>query len=155
MELYETGRKLFNQAGYESIGMDHFAFHEDALYQAFQNEELHRNFMGYVPREPGMLIGLGCSSISDTGNCYAQNYPVVEDYLEAINKGKMAVYRGHSLTLEENRIKKHIESLMCYFETSWNESENDFFNNIEAELMETAKDGLTAFPGTSFNYPSG
>src|SRR5690606_32314656 len=48
--LYETGRRVLEEAGYREIGMDHFALETDALWKASRSGELHRNFMGYTPR---------------------------------------------------------------------------------------------------------
>src|SRR6185503_1781566 len=48
MQLYQTGRQLFMEKGYADIGMDHFALSNDALYKAWQDGSLHRNFMGYT-----------------------------------------------------------------------------------------------------------
>jgi oxygen-independent coproporphyrinogen III oxidase len=47
-ELYELGKKLFDENGYVEIGMDHFALKSDDMYAAMQNKTLHRNFMGYT-----------------------------------------------------------------------------------------------------------
>ncbi len=49
LRLYETGRRLLEEAGYHEIGMDHFALESDALFQAALSNTLHRNFMGYTP----------------------------------------------------------------------------------------------------------
>ncbi len=142
LELYETGRELFLQMGYKEIGMDHFAFPEDALYKALVNKTLSRNFMGYVPRKPGVLIGLGCSAISDTGNCYMQNKPVVEDYMKDINEGNWAYVKGHLLSENELITKNHVTNLMCFFETSWNTAEDTFFKNLANDFAQLSKEGL-------------
>ncbi len=145
LDLYETGRELFLQMGYKAIGMDHFAFPEDALCQALENKTLSRNFMGYVPHKPGVLIGLGCSAISDTGNCYMQNKPVVEDYMQDINQNKWAYCKGHLLTPQDIIIKNHITNLMCFFETRWDSSANKYFAKVEDELKSLSKEGLLEY----------
>lgn len=149
LEMYETGRKLFIEAGYKEMGMDHFALPNDELYVALKDKTLSRNFMGYIPHAPNMLIGLGCSAISDTGDCYVQNHPVVEDYMAKVNSGNWAFVKGHKLTDEELRIKQHITNLMCYFETSWHESEDDFFAQVKDELSVTNAEGITEVSGRS------
>lgn len=143
LDMYETGRKLFLEAGYKELGMDHFALPEDELYKALKKKTLSRNFMGYIPHAPNMLIGLGCSSISDTGDCYVQNKPIVEDYMEAVNKGEWAFVKGHVLSADEARIKNHINNLMCYFETKWEEDEDAFFAQVKEELQMTMAEGIT------------
>src|SRR5690606_1997740 len=46
--LYEAGKEMLAEAGYQDIGMDHFAFPGDALARAQASGRLHRNFMGYT-----------------------------------------------------------------------------------------------------------
>jgi oxygen-independent coproporphyrinogen-3 oxidase len=45
-ELYELGKKLFFEAGYVEIGMDHFALPTDKMHKAMIENKLHRNFKG-------------------------------------------------------------------------------------------------------------
>lgn len=113
LELYLLGRVLLQDAGYTDIGMDHFALPNDELYRAWQNGTLHRNFMGFTTFGSGTLIGLGASSISDTGNCMIQNYKHVEDYQAAIAEGKFPIERGHLLNASEIDIRKTILKLLC------------------------------------------
>jgi oxygen-independent coproporphyrinogen-3 oxidase len=111
--LYQIGRTLLMDAGYEEIGMDHFALKRDSLYQASAQNLLHRNFMGYTDRYTEILIGLGVSSISDSHHAFAQNSKTVEGYLEQINQGELAVDKGHLLNEQDLVIRHHILDLMC------------------------------------------
>ena len=49
--MYENSYKLFTDAGYVSIGMDHFSKPGDEFEIALKNKQLHRNFQGYCTRE--------------------------------------------------------------------------------------------------------
>ncbi len=111
--LYETGRCLLKNYGYHEIGMDHFALPTDTLFTAEQAGTLHRNFMGYTHQHTQLLIGLGVSSISDTGYAFAQNVKVVEDYIRLINNNELPVLKGHILTTEDLIIRNHILNIMC------------------------------------------
>ena len=51
-------------AGYEYIGMDHFARPDDELAIAQRNGSLHRNFQGYSAHAQCDSIGFGVSAIS-------------------------------------------------------------------------------------------
>ena len=53
----------FTAQGYDYIGMDHFALHDDALARAKAEDRLFRNFQGYTTRAGGDLVGLGVSAI--------------------------------------------------------------------------------------------
>lgn len=111
--LYERGKKLLVDAGYTDVGMDHFALPTDELFIAFKNELLHRNFMGYTTNTTKLLIGLGCSAISDSWGAFAQNVKVVEDYQQLVNEGKFPLFKGHLLTAEDLTIRQHILEMMC------------------------------------------
>ena len=54
------------QAGYDYIGMDHFALPDDALAVAQRMGHLHRNFQGYSTQPDCDLLALGVSSIGSS-----------------------------------------------------------------------------------------
>lgn len=112
--LYETGRALLKENGYEDIGMDHFALPHDALYLAQEQGRLHRNFMGYATTNTELLVGLGASAISDAKYAYAQNLKKVEDYSLAVAEDKPASFKGHIQTEEDLAIKKIILETACH-----------------------------------------
>lgn len=112
-QLYETGRSLLKAAGYEDIGMDHFALPHDSLFQAHSQGKLHRNFMGYTTTNTELLIGLGTSAISDAKYAYAQNRKKVEEYTGAIKDNRLAVFKGHLQTDTDLLVKKCILQIAC------------------------------------------
>lgn len=141
--LYEKGRSLLFAMGYHEVGMDHFALKSDDLFQAFENGEMHRNFMGYTHQKSSLLIGLGVSSISDIGDMYIQNEKSLKTYRERVRSGELPIMRGHILSEEDSVIKKHILNIMCKFRTSFdNLEEKEVFNGYEKRLTEMEKDGL-------------
>lgn len=111
--LYQQGREIFTASGYCDIGMDHFALPEDELYRAFQAGQLHRNFMGYTTQHTPLLIGLGVSAISDTGNAYAQNEKTLQDYYQRLAKGHLPVSKAYYLTDEDSVFKQYILDISC------------------------------------------
>ena len=143
-KLYEIGKSLLSENGYFEIGMDHFATKNDSLYTAFNNNQLHRNFMGYSHSKTQLMIGLGVSSISDSWYGFAQNVKSIDDYYFMLQNNKIPVVKGHILTQEDLIIRQHILNLMCQFKTSWNTSQT-YFNEIETiitELQEMVTDEL-------------
>ncbi len=143
-ELYEQGKMMLMEMGYEEIGMDHFALKTDSLYLAMQAGTLHRNFMGYASGKTQLMIGLGMSSISDSWYSFAQNEKSVEDYEARVHRGELPVFRGHSLTEEDLLIRRHILNLMCRFHTSWSGEENlpEVFHQLPHSLKTMMDDGL-------------
>ncbi|MEP6735314.1 MAG: oxygen-independent coproporphyrinogen III oxidase [Chryseolinea sp.] len=111
--LYDLGKHKLRNAGYADIGMDHFALRKDDLFKAYVAGKLHRNFMGYTTSQTDLVIGLGASSISDSGYAYAQNLKGVEEYTEAIKNHGVALGKGHILNDEDIDTRKCILQLSC------------------------------------------
>ena len=80
--------------------MDHFALPTDDLYKAWKEGRLHRNFMGYTTTSTKFLLGLGVSSISDTGNAFAQNNKTLHEYYESVSENRLAIAKDFKLCLE-------------------------------------------------------
>ena len=80
-KLYEFAKNQLEINGYQEIGMDHFSLAEDDLAKAFNQKNLHRNFMGYTTQNTSFLLGLGMSAISDSWFGFAQNEKTVEAYI--------------------------------------------------------------------------
>ncbi len=142
--LYEIGREMFLEEGYVEIGMDHFALKTDSLFAATLSNKLHRNFMGYTHNYTQLMIGLGVSSISDTWYSYAQNVKKVEEYQQLVEDGILPIFKGHKLSKEDLILRKHILNIMCKFETSWkqeNEQCEELYNALE-RLAEMEKDNI-------------
>lgn len=118
--LYEIGRQMLEQNGYFEIGMDHFAKESDSLYRSFQNNTLHRNFMGYTSSKTTVMIGLGASSISDCETAFAQNEKNIEKYSELIHENQFPIIKGHALTNEDLILRKAILEIICQFQTDLN-----------------------------------
>jgi oxygen-independent coproporphyrinogen-3 oxidase len=154
-ELYEVGKKMFDELGYVEIGMDHFALKTDNMYNAMEAKELHRNFMGYTASNTQLMIGLGMSSISDSWYSFAQNAKTVKEYTSLVNDGKIPIYRGHLLNKEDQIIRRHILNIMCHFETSWVDPKLQFegMNDIKGRLEEMEKDGLVEFKENGIVIP--
>lgn len=112
--LYETGRALLKENGYEDVGMDHFALPHDALFKAQAQGKLHRNFMGYTTTDTALLVGLGASAISDAKYAYAQNLKKVEAYSAAVAANGLAVFKGHIQTAEDIHTKQLILEIACH-----------------------------------------
>jgi oxygen-independent coproporphyrinogen-3 oxidase len=135
---------MLEEAGYVEIGMDHFALPGDSLNEAANNGTLHRNFMGYTTSPSRLLIGLGVSAISDSWLAYAQNFKTVEAYLDAVNKGRLPVFRGHLLNAEDVKMRQHILNIMCRYATRWpvREHNTPFYETIFRRLSPHRRDEL-------------
>lgn len=136
-------------AGYQYIGMDHFAKPKDSLAKAQNQGELKRNFQGYTTHADCDLLAFGTSAISQIGHTYVQNHTATKDYRKSIESGQLAIMKGY-MSNRDDRIRHNvIMSLICNFEldTSAVESEFDivfthYFKNELKELLKLEEDGI-------------
>ncbi len=103
----------FEAAGYDYIGMDHFAFPNDALAVAKRQGRLHRNFQGYSTQPDCDLIGLGVSAIGKVGATYSQNAKSLEEYQDLLDQGHLPVVRGLAVSRDDLLRRAVIMALMC------------------------------------------
>jgi oxygen-independent coproporphyrinogen-3 oxidase len=143
-------------AGYDSIGIDHFALPEDGLAVAARTGELHRNFQGYTTDQAPALIGIGASAIGSLPQGYVQNVTATGEYLRAVRDNGLAIARGIEFD-DEDRIRGWvIERLMCDFAVPVGELTRRFGPEAEPVLEEMRYsalcdgDGLVSFNGTTF-----
>lgn len=100
-------------AGYQYVGMDHFALPEEDLSRAQRAGQLHRNFMGYTTHGDSDLIGLGVSAISNIGRTYSQNPRDLPGWEERVDAGLLPIWRGVRLDDDDLLRAEVIQQLMC------------------------------------------
>lgn len=141
--LYLKGKEMLIKSGYADIGMDHFALSTDELFKAWEKDKLHRNFMGYTTQNAGLLLGLGVSSISDTGNAFAQNEKTLHDYYTAINAGRLAIKKGFVLSNEDENFRQYILDIACKGQTTFKLQDLPLLEMYTfPRLRDLEKDGL-------------
>lgn len=126
-------------AGYQFIGMDHFALPDDELAVAQRNGVLHRNFQGYTTQGDCDLLGLGVSAISMIGDCYAQNQKELKKYYASVDEQREALWKGVSLDADDLLRREVIKSLICNFQLDMQDIEQRFgveFKTYFAEDIE-------------------
>lgn len=111
----ETARRILIGAGYQSIGIDHFALPHDELAVKSRDGTLRRNFQGYTADDSQTLIGLGASAIGRLPEGYVQNTSMTAEYIRSLQNGSFACIRGVELSNDDRHRAAIIESLMCNF----------------------------------------
>ncbi len=106
-------------AGYEYIGMDHFALPEDELVLARKNGTLQRNFQGYSTHRECDLVALGVSAIGSIGNVFAQSAVSTLEYEALIENGQLPIRKGIAVDDDDLLRADVIQALMCYDELSF------------------------------------
>lgn len=152
--IFRAGLEQFLNAGYLYIGMDHFARPDDELAVAQRDRTLHRNFQGYTTKAGADLYGMGVSSISGIGSCYAQNDRVVAPYRERVERRGIATMRGYELTGEDMLRRAVISRILCHGVLHKSEIEQEFdiefdkkFANEITRLNSFVSDGLVLLDG--------
>lgn len=116
LTLLQLAIQEFSEAGYQCIGMDHFAKATDSLAIAQQQGKLQRNFQGYTTAGQDALIGLGVSSISQVNGVIWQNQKELQDYQSQLSAGRLPLERGFSLSQDDKIRAALISQLICHFE---------------------------------------
>jgi len=115
LELFGIAYELFTGAGYQQIGMDHFALATDSLAIAARDHTLFRNFMGYTTHPANDSVGFGVSAIGDLGGAFAQNTKKLNRYKDALDRGLPPIERGFERSRDDEIRRDVIQSLMCNF----------------------------------------
>lgn len=136
-------------AGYQFIGMDHFALPDDELAVAQREGVLHRNFQGYTTQGDCDLLGMGVSAISMMGDAYAQNEKDLKAYYAAVDEREEALAKGVLLNRDDLIRREVIKSLICNFqldipalEAQWDLTFNAYFAEDLALLKVFIEDDL-------------
>lgn len=124
------------EAGYQFIGMDHFALPDDELAVAQRQGQLHRNFQGYTTQGDCDLLGLGVSAISMMGDSYAQNQKELKKYYEQLEDKRHALWKGVVLDNEDNLRREVIKALICNFKLDKTQIEKQFNLNFDQHFAE-------------------
>ena len=136
--MLSTAIEAFGQAGYDYIGMDHFALHHDSLAVAKRQGRLHRNFQGYSTHPDSDLIALGVSAIGKVGAHYCQNAKTLDEYYDALRAGELPIVRGLTLSRDDHVRRAVIMAVMCQGRVDYESIELayliDFKQYFEAEL---------------------
>lgn len=149
LELLATAREKLLAAGYQDIGMDHFALPDDELALAQRQGRLTRNFMGYTTAKAATLLGFGLTAIGSLEGGFFQNHKKLSRYNRALDEGCLATERGYLLT-PDDIIRGHaIREWMCNFRIDkrgltrrYGISFDDYFAEEQGDLAQLEGEGF-------------
>jgi oxygen-independent coproporphyrinogen-3 oxidase len=113
LRLFMDAIAKLTSAGYEHIGMDHFARPGDPLIAARDKGSLHRNFQGYSTHAETDLLGFGVSAISQVGRTFVQNHRELTAWEDDIGADRLPVARGYVQTKDDSIRSAVIEECLC------------------------------------------
>jgi oxygen-independent coproporphyrinogen-3 oxidase len=153
LEIFHMTIDRLTAAGYQFIGMDHFAKPDDELAIAQSQGQLHRNFQGYTTQPESDLLGFGMTSISMLHDVYGQNHKGLHDFYSALDANQLPLERGVVLSQDDILRRAVIMELMCQFELSkaaieekyhlsFDQDFDDYFARERRDLQALEADGL-------------
>lgn len=159
-DLFTLAAGRITAAGFDMLGIDHFARPGDPLAMAARSGRMRRNFQGYTDDDCPALIGLGASAISKLPQGYIQNEPTTAAWQAAVRDGRLSAQRGFALGLDDRLRGRAIEMLMCGFRIDL-PALHDTFGDFAAHLrpifrtvadryagaVDLASDSLSIRPG--------
>ncbi len=166
LEMFLMAARMFEEAGYVFIGLDHFAKPDEALAKSLEDGTLQRNFQGMTTGGDLDLLGIGASSIShlrDVG--FIQNVHSVADYAECIEKGETPA-RKAKLFSPDDRIRQAVmtqlycttEILPAVIEERFGISFGEYFARELGVMHVLEQDGLVTVAddhGIRVSFPLG
>jgi oxygen-independent coproporphyrinogen III oxidase len=154
--LLAIAREGFMDAGYQAIGMDHFALPGDELAVAQRQGRLQRNFMGYTVMAGTDMVGFGVSAIGDLRGALVQDEKKLVHYYRMLDEGKLPVARGYQRNKDDEIRREVIHALMCNFIVSRKTIEQkhgivfgDYLRDSLDKLWPFVADGMCQIDGDS------
>lgn len=146
----------FGRAGYEFIGLDHFARPDEMLAEAMRNGQINRTFQGMTTGAELDLFGFGCSAISILPRrMYLQNEHDVNTYTETMLDGGDPAARGKALTEDDGVRQAALMQLYCLAEIDPGRLRreagvdfDDYFAAESGQIDRLVADGLVERPAT-------
>jgi oxygen-independent coproporphyrinogen-3 oxidase len=148
LELFRIAHERLTAAGYEAIGMDHFARPDDELARARRERRLWRDFQGFSVRRATDTVAAGASGISTLDEAIVQAPRALGKWAESVRTGHLPVERGIRLDAADRRRRDVIVQLMC---NDWvdlgADGANAFAHELE-QLRAYQAEGLCTVDGT-------
>ncbi|MCU0755599.1 MAG: oxygen-independent coproporphyrinogen III oxidase [Xanthomonadales bacterium] len=148
-ELWLKATTRLEAAGYQFLGLDHFALPHDPAAIAHAEQRLQRDFHGYAAGPDEDLLGLGVTAISKLGPIYAQNAHDLRDWEAALKAERIPLVRGWIGDREDELRHEAIQQLLCQGEIDWDRFSTRYgidarahFAAEQTRLSALARDGL-------------
>jgi oxygen-independent coproporphyrinogen-3 oxidase len=148
LELNLLAINRFLEAGYEFIGLDHFAKTTEALSRARDAGTLQRNFQGMTTGKSLHVLGLGPSAVSQLDESFAQNKKATLEWRDLVDQ-TFATERGRRLTADDRLRRELLQQLYCRgtidkrkLEAAFGIAFNEYFADELVRLRTLVDDGL-------------
>ncbi len=124
------------EAGYEFVGMDHFARPDNELAVAQREGRLWRNFQGFTTKSGTDLVGLGVTSIGQVSGSFAQNEKDLAAWSRAVREGRFATTKGLRVSHDDQIRQRIIQQVMCRYRLDKSEIAAEFGIDFDARFAD-------------------
>lgn len=138
-------RRTLERAGYEAIGLDHFARPDDPLAVAAREGRMRRNFQGYTIDSASALLPFGVSSIGRLPQGFVGNATDLASWRRCVEADRFPVTRGLAFSIEDLARSDIIERLMCDFTVDFGEVAQE--HGFSADAFDDARIHLRSLEG--------
>ena len=139
LDLLKLCIERFTAAGYDYIGMDHFAKPTDELARAQAAGTLHRNFQGYSTHSDCDLVAMGMTAIGTIGGAFYQNCKDLDAYGAALDAGRLPIAKGLDPDADDRLRRRVIMQLICQFELRFADFEVDFALDVRTRSCNSSR----------------
>lgn len=147
--MREDADKRLSSAGYELIGMGHYAKPGDDLVAAKRNKTLLRYGNGYASGRFQDYLSVGVSSMIKAGNYYFQNTYALPTYYQAITNKTFSIFRGYKLERDDVIRGDVMHQLINYYYLDYADIArkygvvfNEYFKKEISALGDFIKEGI-------------
>ncbi len=146
-------RHTLERAGFEAIGLDHFAQPHDPLAVAAREGRMRRNFQGYTIDQATALLPFGVSAIGRLPQGFVGNATDLAGWRRAVEADRFPITRGLAFSFDDLARGEVIERLMCDFAVDYGAIAQehgfaiDAFDEAGAQLRRLESDGLIELAG--------
>ena len=148
-------------AGYEFVGMDHFARPDNELALAQRQGKLWRNFQGFTTKSGTDLVGLGVTSIGQVAGAFAQNEKNLIAWGARVRDGGLSTTKGLWISDDDQIRARIIHQIMCGYRLAKSEIEREFdvdfderYGDAMSRLGPLVADGMIELTDDGFTLTS-
>ncbi|MDP4181574.1 MAG: oxygen-independent coproporphyrinogen III oxidase [Bacillota bacterium] len=149
-------KEVLTENNYIRIG-DHYVRKGNLMHQAFIENRINRDLMGYSIADRRQVIAFGSSGISCINNTYYHNKKLIEDYFSELDKNELPLEKSESHKLDQDdkiRASIILKWLLTYYQIDkdavskeFNINFDEYFKEELKQLNRFEKDGIILCDG--------
>jgi len=111
LAMFVSMVNVFEQRGYEWVGVSGFALPGDAWCDAQAEGRLYRNWIGYTTEPAFSVLGFGLGAVSELPGLISQSHENLRSWSAAVAKGLPPIAKGVELSALKSK-ERHLLTLL-------------------------------------------